>query len=56
LNFQETARRRRINTPSYHQVVKPIYRSARERWRNYERHLQPILPHLEPFLEYFGYR
>ncbi|MGH8362144.1 MAG: tetratricopeptide repeat-containing sulfotransferase family protein, partial [Gammaproteobacteria bacterium] len=25
LRFQDTARRRRINTPSYHQVVQPVY-------------------------------
>jgi tetratricopeptide (TPR) repeat protein len=56
LRFQETARKRRINTPSYHQVVKPIYKSARERWRNYERHLQPVLSQLQTFLDYFDYR
>jgi tetratricopeptide (TPR) repeat protein len=56
LRFQETARKRRINTPSYHQVVKPIYKSARERWRNYERELQPVLPQLQAFLEHFGYQ
>ncbi|MGB9430581.1 MAG: sulfotransferase, partial [Gammaproteobacteria bacterium] len=55
LKFQETARKRRINTPSYHQVVQPIYRSARERWRHYEKHLQPLLSQLQPFVEYFGY-
>ncbi|HET7650407.1 MAG TPA: sulfotransferase [Gammaproteobacteria bacterium] len=56
LRFQETARNRRINTPSYHQVVQPIYKSARERWRNYEQYLQPVLPMLQPFLDRFGYR
>jgi tetratricopeptide (TPR) repeat protein len=56
LRFQETARNRRINTPSYHQVVQPIYKSARERWRNYENHLQPVLPILQPFLTRFGYQ
>lgn len=55
LKFQETARQRRINTPSYHQVVQPIYRSARERWRNYAQHLQTVLPQLQPCIEYFGY-
>lgn len=55
LKFQETARRRRINTPSYSQVVQPIYRSARARWRHYEKQLEPVLPTLQPFVEYFGY-
>lgn len=56
LKFQETARKRRINTPSYHQVVQPIYKSARQRWRNYESYLQPVLPWLQPFIDYFGYQ
>ncbi|MGH8281598.1 MAG: tetratricopeptide repeat-containing sulfotransferase family protein [Gammaproteobacteria bacterium] len=55
LRFQETARKHRINTPSYHQVVQPVYTSARERWRHYEKHLQPVLPQLQPFVEFFGY-
>ncbi|MGH8396778.1 MAG: tetratricopeptide repeat-containing sulfotransferase family protein [Gammaproteobacteria bacterium] len=55
LHFQETARKRRINTPSYHQVVQPLYTSSRERWRRYEKHLHPVLPLLQPFIEYFGY-
>lgn len=55
LRFQDTARKRRINTPSYHQVVQPVYTSARERWRRYEKHLAPVLPRLQPFVEYFGY-
>ncbi|MGH7058416.1 MAG: hypothetical protein ACREFZ_11195, partial [Acetobacteraceae bacterium] len=56
LRFQDTARRRHISTPSYQQVVKPLYKSARGRWRNYQAHLQPFLPQLEPFLERFDYR
>lgn len=55
LRFQETARRRRINTPSYSQVVEPVYRSARARWRHYQQQLAPVLPVLQPFVEYFGY-
>ena len=34
--------RRVVNTPSYDQVRRPIYRSAVERWRNYERFLGPL--------------
>ena len=55
LRFQETAKKRRINTPSYHQVVQPIYISARARWRHYEKHLEPVLPHLQTFVEFFRY-
>jgi len=55
LRFYDTARKRRINTPSYHQVVQPVYRSSRERWRHYEQQLQPVLGRLQPYVEYFGY-
>ena len=55
LQFQETARKRRINTPSYHQVVQPVYTSARARWRHYQIHLEAVLPKLQPFVDFFGY-
>ena len=56
LDFQETARKRRINTPSYHQVAQPIYADARERWRRYQDQLGPVMPVLEPFVKRFGYK
>jgi tetratricopeptide (TPR) repeat protein len=47
--------RGRINTPSYEQVSKPIYRDARYRWHRYREHLAPYLPVLRPYIERFGY-
>jgi tetratricopeptide (TPR) repeat protein len=56
LDFQAHARQRgKINTPSYEQVVQPIYQQAKYRWQRYERHLRPVLPVLQPFIEAFGY-
>ena len=56
LNYAKTAKRKgRINTPSYHQVIKPIYQDAKDRWRRYEKHLEPYLDRLKPFCEAFGY-
>jgi Flp pilus assembly protein TadD len=55
LDFQATAKRRRINTPSYHQVARPIYGDARERWRRYAKELEPAMKKLEPYIEAFGY-
>lgn len=55
LQFHDKARKRRINTPSYHQVVQPVYRSAKERWRRYATPLAPILPRLQAYVEFFGY-
>ncbi len=52
---EHAQQRGRINTASYHQVVEPIYRRARFRWRRYARHLQPVLPILAPLAERFGY-
>lgn len=44
-----------INTPSYHQVTQPIYQHATYRWRRYQKQFEPVLPTLQPFIEYFGY-
>lgn len=56
LSHSEHARRRgAINTPSYHQVVQPVYQRARYRWRRYEARMAGVLPLLQPFIERFGY-
>ena len=55
LAFHETAKQRRINTPSYHQVAQPVYTGARERWRKYADELEPVMAVLQPFVEKFGY-
>jgi hypothetical protein len=44
-----------INTPSYEQVSRPIYREARYRWERYRDWLSPFLPDLQPYIERFGY-
>jgi tetratricopeptide (TPR) repeat protein len=44
-----------ISTPSYSQVVQPVNQKAVGRWRSYERHLAPILPQLQPYLQRWGY-
>jgi tetratricopeptide (TPR) repeat protein len=48
--------RGRINTPSYSQVVRPVNADAIERWRRYERHFEPVLPILEPWIRRWGYQ
>ena len=47
--------RRKIATPSYHQVIEPIYKRSMYRWKNYEKQLTPILDILIPHIERFGY-
>lgn len=54
--FHERARGRYIATPSFADVSQPIYQRSVARWRRYERHYQPILPVLVPYIEAFGYR
>jgi len=55
LNFHEHARARRITTPSYHQVVQPIYRTAAGRWRRYRQHFNGSETLLEPLAVRLGY-
>jgi len=45
LSFYKT--KRDVNTPSYDQVRKPIYKKSVARWKNYEEFLQPLLRKLE---------
>jgi len=56
LNHVEHAKSRpAINTPSYHQVIQPIYQHARYRWERYAEQFLPYMAVLGPFIEYFGY-
>ena len=56
LDHQRAARERAfISTPSYNQVILPLYSQAKGRWRRYSKELAPALPILEPWRRYFGY-
>ena len=56
MNYIDKARSKaRVNTPSYTQVVKPIYRDALYRWQRYRKYLEPHMEKLLPFIELFGY-
>ena len=37
---------RNVRTASYDQVRQPLYRTSRERWRNYESHIGPLIRRL----------
>lgn len=45
-----------IGTPSYAQVVKPLYKTSRGRWQKYRELFEPALPVLAPVLQHWGYR
>ena len=49
LAFHET--QRPVRTPSRWQVRQPIYKGSVQRWRNYERQLQPLVELLSPILD-----
>ena len=51
LDYRDQARRRYIVTPSYHQVVQPLYKTSRARWRHYPEALAQVEPLLAPFIE-----
>ncbi|HLZ84611.1 MAG TPA: sulfotransferase [Caulobacteraceae bacterium] len=54
-DFARTARSRTIRTPSAPQVRKGLYTSGAGQWRRYARHMAPVRPVLEPWVESLGY-
>ena len=55
-NYQDTAKKRNlISTPSYNQVIKPIYKEAINRWIRYENKLQDIKPLIDPWVKKYNY-
>ena len=56
INYQKTAFKRiTIDTPSYSQVVRPIYDTATYRWKKYEKYLDAYKEKLKPWIKTFGY-
>ncbi|MBS0640451.1 MAG: sulfotransferase [Proteobacteria bacterium] len=53
LAFHENQRYAR--TASYAQVTEKLYDRSRFRYRNYRRHLEPVIPILQPMIERLGY-
>ena len=53
--YKLASKRNLINTPSYSQVVKPIYKSSTYRWKNYQKFLLKFENKLDPWLKTFGY-
>lgn len=55
LRFDEHARSKLVRSPTYAAVAKPISKGAVGRWRNYQKHLEPWIEPLAPFIKAFGY-
>ena len=45
----------KIFTPSHSQVIKPIYKTASYRWKNYRKHLLGFEKRLSPWINEYGY-
>lgn len=55
LDYRRQALERVIDTPSYQQVVEPLYRTSIGRWRNYRARMEPVLDILGPWVQRLGY-
>jgi hypothetical protein len=55
LAFHEKAKDRYISTPSFAAVTEKIHTRATNRWRNYEKHYEPVRQYLQRYVEAFGY-
>lgn len=53
LHFHEN--RRHARTASYAQVAEPLHARSRFRYRHYLRHLEPVIPILQPVIDRLGY-
>lgn len=42
-------------TPSRTQVNKALYQDSQNRWKHFEKHLEPVIPMLEPIIKELGY-
>lgn len=56
LDYTASARKKGlINTPSYHQVIQPLYTQSIDRWQKYDQFFKPFEKSLAPFIKEFGY-
>ncbi len=54
--YFETARRKVLYAPTYHDVTQPVYTRAVGRWEQYAAAVEPLQAKLEPYCRAFGYR
>ncbi len=55
LNYRHMAQQRAISTPSYQQVIQPLYTSSIGRWRNYSQQVEPEFGSLGQWVSRLGY-
>ncbi len=52
---EQISKTEHISTPSYHQVVQPIFTNAIYRWENYSDLLEGYANDLNPWIKWFKY-
>ena len=56
LSYKSTAQKRIIiNTPSYNQVIKKVYKESSGRWKRYKNEIKLVYPILEKWIKEFDY-
>jgi len=55
IRYYETARRKVLFAPTYHDVTQPVYTRAVGRWERYAESLEPLQARLAPYCRAFGY-
>lgn len=55
LQYRERLKEKSVSSPTYESVSKPLYTTAINRWKNYQKYLEPSLDILAPYVEAFGY-
>ena len=53
--FHESARRKFVFAPTYHEVTSPVHQRAVGRWEHYAEALAPVQERLAPYCRAFGY-
>lgn len=53
--YYETARKKFLFAPTYHDVTQPVYKRAVGRWERYAEALEPVQAKLAPYCRAFGY-
>jgi hypothetical protein len=55
MDYDSHARKKIVRSPTANAVTQKVHSRAKNRWKNYEKHLEPVFETLTPFLKAFGY-
>jgi hypothetical protein len=55
MEYDRHAREKVVRSPTANAVTEKVHSRAKNRWKNYEKHLEPVFETLAPYLKEFGY-